>query len=123
MAKFTTSINLVYAKTGTTLDSGLGFVFTGNMSGSDWEIDLPTSSNQAIHGITSQFVDEYTAVPAFIFGAGPQYGQLSSNVLANDDVACDSAGKFHVKGLLDVKVGTALTAGTSGSAAVIFLIS
>lgn len=52
---------------------------------------------------------------------GPQYGLLSSNVTAGDDIACDTNGQFFLKGMTDLKVGVALTSGSLGGTAVIIL--
>ena len=112
---------LVYTKTGVILNAGIGFIFTGEMSGNNWQIDVPSTSGQKIHGITTQTTDEFTPVSAVFFVAGPQYCQLSSNVSVGDALSCDTNGHFFLKGALDSKVGIALTSGVSGGTAAVVI--
>lgn len=113
----------VYAVTGKTFTAGKGFVFTGNSSGGNWEIDYPASSGIFIHGVTQTTTDEFTPKAAWITVQGPQFVSLSSNVTAGDEVTCDTLGRFKVRGSTDVWDGVALKNGVSGGSTPIIVFN
>lgn len=112
----------VYAKTGITFESGQGFVFTGNNSGSDWEIDYPTATGALIHGVTETYTDSTGSYPALIVGIGPLYIQISTNVSAFDELTIDTNAKFKNRGISDSLSGIAITSGTAGNSCIALII-
>lgn len=113
----------VYAISGKTFTSGKAFIFTGNSSGTNWEIDYPSLGGSLSHGVTTQPVDDSTFVTAISFVQGPQFIHLSGNVTAGDEITCDIDGKFRTRTVSETLNGVALKSGTSGSSTSIISFS
>jgi len=108
----------VHAIPSTTIAIGRGFRFNGVGSGNQWEV-FPVTSGK-VHGITLQTTDDLSNYDAFYLGSGPIEVQISQNISAGDELTVSSIG-FKKKGISDVLIGEALTAGTAGNTCIAFL--
>jgi hypothetical protein len=112
----------IYVQSGSFVDFGQAFVFTGNLSGSAWEITPPMVAGQRIHGIARSRQDQESYVSAVeLLGVGPRYVPLAGTVSAGDLITATANRTFRRKQQDEVTAGIVLVGGDIGTTAIAFL--